>query len=328
MKHRKNAKKILFFGAILALLMVMLYSGFRILEATVFYQPEIVQEQTSRKTIERDGVEYFPRQDQTIVMVLGIDQYGPVVDSGTYNNHGAADMVMLMIFDEANETYNILQLNRDTMVEMPVLGIGGKEAGTYFGQLALAHTYGSGLEDSCENTRKAVSNLLYGLTIDYYVAMNMDAIAILNDAVGGVTVNVTEDFSQVDPSIQRGVMTLMSQQAINYVRTRKDVGDQLNLTRLQRQREYMDGFREAFRQKQVEDPQFVVTAYQDVSSYLVTDCSANVISGMADRYGDYKMGEIVSLSGENILGEEYFEFYLDEEKLDADILRLFYAPKN
>ena len=327
MKHRKNAKSILFFVAIFALLMVMLYSGFRILEATVFYEPSAPEQTVQRKTIVRDGVDYFPRQDITVVMVLGIDQSGPVEDSGTYNNHGAADVVMLMIFDEKEETYHILQLNRDTMVEMPVLGIGGKEAGSYFGQLALSHTYGSGLEDSCENTRKTVSDLLYGINIDYYVSMNMDAISILNDAVGGVTVNVTEDFSKVDPSIQKGEMTLMGKQAVNYVRTRKDVGDQLNLNRMARQRDYMDGFWKAFRQKHEEESEFIIKAYQDVGPYMVTDCSVNAISGMADRYSDYTMGEIFTPSGQNVMGDKYYEFHLDEEKLDELIIQLFYEVK-
>ncbi|MBR5020073.1 MAG: LCP family protein [Oscillospiraceae bacterium] len=326
MKRRKNTGSILFFGAVLILLMVMLYSGFQILESTVFFQPT-AEEQTERKTIIRDGTEYFPRQDLTVVMLLGIDQEGPVTDSGIYNNHGAADMVMLLVFDEKEQVCNILQLNRDSMVNMPVLGIGGREAGTYFGQLALAHTYGSGLEDSCENTRKTVSDLLYGLSIDYYMAMNMDAIALFNDAVGGVTVHVTEDFSQVDPTIGMGEVKLMGQQAINFVRIRKDVGDQLNLTRLDRQEEYLTGFRAAFRARQENDPEFIVTAYNDAAPYLVTDCSVKALSGMADRYADYEIGEVVSPEGENVLGEEYFEFYLDEEKLDALILDMFYAPK-
>ena len=42
------------------------------------------------------------------------------------------------------------------------------------GQLALAHTYGSGEEDSCENTVLAVENLLYGVGIDHYVSLTMD----------------------------------------------------------------------------------------------------------------------------------------------------------
>jgi hypothetical protein len=35
----------------------------------------------------------------------------------------------------------------------------------------------------------------------------------------------------------------------------------------------------------------------------------------------------VSPEGENVLGEKYYEFHVDEEKLDELIVRLFYAPK-
>lgn len=328
MKKHKHGKDLVFLAVILILVLVMLYSGLQILESTVLRTGTETAGNAVSKTITRDGVDYFPRQDITVVLVMGIDQYGQVADSETYSNQGASDMNMLLIFDEANETCSVLHLNRDTMVEMPVLGIGGRKAGTYYGQLALSHTYGTGLADSCENTRETISDLLYGIRIDYYAAMNMDAIAILNDAVGGVTVNVTDDFSQVDPTIGKGQVTLMGQQAINFVRTRKDVGDQLNLSRIERHKEYIDSFVEAFRVKQEQETEFIMTAYEEVAPYLVTDCSANAISGMVERYGEYQVAEVVSPDGENVMGEEYFEFYLDEEKLDALILRLFYAPKH
>jgi len=328
MKKKTHGKDLVFLGLTLILVLVMLYSGLRILESTVFHTGQEGSGNFVSKTIERNGQEYFPRQDITVVMVLGIDRFGPVEASGSYNNRGAADMDILLIFDETNEQINVLHLNRDTMLEMPVLGIGGKQAGTWYGQLALAHTYGSGLSDSAENSRQAISDFLYGLQIDYYVAMNMDAITILNDAVGGVTVNVTEDFSAVDPTIRMGEMHLLGQQAINFVRTRKDVGDQLNLSRIQRHKEYLNGFADAFRARQEADAGFVLNAYEQVSPYLVTDLSANAVSGMMDRYADFEINEIISPEGENRVGEEYMEFYVDEEALDALILRLFYAPKD
>ena len=327
MKKKKHVRKLVFFAVILILVLMMLYSGLQILESTVLHSGQGTENKFVSKTITRDGVDYFPRQDITTVLVMGIDRYGPVEDSGFYTNIGAADMNMVLIFDEVNEVCTILHLNRDTMLEMPVLGIGGKQAGTFYGQLALAHTYGTGLSDSCVNTREAVSDFLYGIEIDYYVAMHMDAISILNDAAGGVTVNVTEDFSQVDPAIGMGRVTLMGEQAINFVRTRKDVGDQLNLSRIERQQEYLDGFVAAFRAKQETETEFIITAYEQVQPYLVTDCSANAISVMVDRFSDFRIGEVVTPEGENVLGEEYYEFYVDEEKLDALILRLFYAPK-
>ena len=325
MKKRKFAKDLAFVTVSLLLVLVMLYSGFRLVESTVL-RPGQTGEEVASKTVIRDGVAYYPRQDITTMMVLGIDQSGPVAASGSYQNPGAADMVMLLIFDEVREVYNILQLNRDTMVEMPVLGLGGKQAGVFYGQLALAHTYGSGLHDSCENTKKTISDFLNGIYIDYYMALNMDAIGILTDGVGGVTVNVSDDFSKVDDTLKMGQVTLTGEQAVSFVQTRKDVGDQLNLSRIQRQREYIDGFLEAFKAQQTSE-ELLAGLYEDVTPYMVTDCSLTVLSNMVSHYQDYTLGQITSLPGENILGEEYFEFYVDEEKLDAYILELFYAPK-
>ena len=327
MKKHKYTKDIMFFSIILILVLVMLYSGLQILESTVLFHGQVDENPIVSKTITVNGVDYFPRQDITVVLVMGIDRYGPVESSGFYTNTGAADVDILMIFDDAQQKVNMLYLNRDTMLEMPVLGIGGRPAGTLFGQLALAHTYGSGLEDSCENTRQAISDFLGGIRIDYYVSMNMDTIAILNDAVGGVTVNVTEDFSAVDPTIQLGEMTLMGQQAINYVRTRKDVGDQLNLTRIERQKDYIRGFSHAMRSKYDADANFLLSVYEEIKPYIVTDCSSTVLTNLVNKYGSYEVGQILSPKGENVMGEKYFEFYVDQDDLTDLMLALFYAPK-
>jgi len=327
MEKRKQIKKIVYFCAVLILVLVMMFSGLRLLESTVLYQQGEEPQSVNRKTITRDGVDYFPRQDITVMLVMGIDQYGPIQASSSYNNPGAADMVALLIFDETNKTCDALCLNRDTMLEMPVLGIGGREAGTFFGQLALAHTYGTGMADSCENVRKTVSNLLYGITVDYYVAMNMDAIGILNDAVGGVTVTVADDFSAIDPSIGVGEVTLKGEQALNFVRTRKDVGNQLNISRMERQKQYIESFVRAFRDSLNGEESFILETYETVSPYVLSDCSVNTLSNMLNRYSAFTIDRIVTPEGENVLGETYYEFYLDEEKLDPLILELFYAPK-
>lgn len=327
MSKRKTRSRFVAAALILILVLVMIYSGLQILESTVFYaQPEEAAAPT--KTITRGGIDYFPRQDITVILVMGIDEEGPVQDSGSYRNSGEADMVAAVILDQADETYSILSLNRDMMLQMPALGIGGKQAGTFYGQLALSHTYGSGLADSAENTRNTVSALLNGITIDHYVAMNMDAIGILNDAVGGVTVTVTDDFSQVDDTLPLGEVTLNRAQALTFVRTRKDVGNQLNLSRMERHKEYLRGLSHAMKQQLDGSDTFAVEVYEEMSAYMVTDCSVNVVSGLLQRCADYELKQIVSVEGENVLGEEYYEFYADEEKLDALILELFYAPKN
>ena len=119
----------------------------------------------------------------------------------------------------------------------------------------------------------------------------------------------------------------MGQQAINYVRTRKNLGDQLNVSRMERQKEYASGFMDAFRNKVGEGESFALSLYEQVSPYIVTDCSTTVLTSMMERYADYEIVEIVSPEGKNIMGEKYYEFHVDEEKLDDLILRLFYVAK-
>lgn len=325
--RKKNNRPNLGLFAIVALISVLIL----IFSATMVDRllfPAVSEPEFEGKTIWRGDVSYFPRQDMRVFLVMGIDRSGPVEDSESYLNSGAADVVVMFIFDETEKTYRILTLNRDSMVEMPILGLGGKHAGSTVAQLALSHTYGNGLQESCENTKTTVSNLLYGLQIDYYISMNMDVVAIFTDAVGGIKVNVTDDFSLIDSTIQKGEMVLNGDQAYKYVRTRKNVADQLNLSRMERQVAYMEGFIEAFRKNIGKDVSRALNTYRDVSQYIVTDCSEKVMADLLDRFYDYEFVEALSLPGTNVRGEEYMEFYIDEDKLDTLILDLFYSPKN
>lgn len=328
MAKNKSKKSIFTTILIVILAVLVVFSGYKIYDL-VFTDTDIYDDATapSTKTVTVDGVDYFPRQDITVLMLMGIDERGEVTKSKYYNNTGENDMVALAVFDEIDKSYSVLVLNRDTMMDVHVLGLSGKPAGTIFAQLALAHTYGSGLEDSCENAVRTVSDFLSGVTVDYYLSMNMDAIAILNDAVGGVTVNVTEDFSGIDDTIPMGEVTLNGEQALAFVQTRKDLGDQMNLSRMDRHKEYMNNFVISFNEKVKEDENFVLTTYEKVAPYIVSDCSVNSLSAMLNRYADYTLREIVTPEGENKLTGEYMEFYVDEQQLNELIIKMFYTEK-
>ena len=105
------------------------------------------------------------------------------------------------------------------------------------------------------------------------------------------------------------------------------VGDQKNVTRMQRQREYVDAFLEALYESKENDPQFLVSTYEQVTPYIVTDCTANTLSSMLDLYTDHAINEAVTPEGENLIIDGYYQFHADEENMDALILELFYRPK-
>lgn len=317
-------------GVLLLLLFVVIFAFSGILLVEQLRRPtyQAEAEPIDRKTIVRDGVEYFPRQDLDIFLGIGTDVEGPVQASGRQYNDGQADSIFLLIFDKTEEEVRLLVLNRDSMVTMPALDEKGRPSGTYYGQLAQSHAYGSGLEDSCENTRQTVSDLLGGIEIDHYVSFNLDAIAVANDAVGGVTVNVTDDFSAVTSDLPMGEVTLYGDMAEIFVRGRKDVGDQQNISRMERQKVYLESFLGELREDLDESEAFALNLYEEISPYMVTDCSVTVFSEILSRYDDYALTEIFSPEGESVQGEEYMEFYLDEEALDDLTVRLFFAPKS
>ena len=292
-----------------------------------FSHLDIPEEPHDRKTLVIDGVSYFPRQDIRVFLFMGIDREGPVADSGSYKNEGAADVILTLIFDETHKEYTILALNRDSMVTMPVLGLGGKIAGSKIAQLALSHTYGNGLRQSCVNTRSTVSDLLYGITIHQYISMNMDAISILTDAVGGVKVNITDDFSLIDSSLVKGEMLLNGEQAYKFIRNRKDVGDQLNLSRMERHNEFLKGFIDAYQTNVGNNVSYAMEVFNELSPYIVTDCSDQTLMNLLSRFYEYEFVEILSPAGANVRGKEFMEFYIDEENLQQIILSLLFEPK-
>ena len=326
MDKKMSRSKMVLILVMVALVVLLVFSAVQIADS-LMNQQEADEWSHDSSVIIQDGVRYYPRQDQVVILVAGIDETGPVQNSGSYNNSGEADMVTLVIFDKKTEKIDMLALNRDAMVDMPVLGVDGKKAGTAYGQLALAHTYGTGLKDSAENLKTTVSNLLYGLDIDYYVTMNMDAIALLNDAVGGVTVNVEDDFSQVDASIGQGSVKLTGQQAVSFLRSRQDVGDQLNLSRMKRQEQYMSAFVTELRRCMEQDSNFTSKVFEELDPYMVTSLSSNALLGLVRYYSHYEMGQMYNLKGENKVVTEFMEYHLDEKALNQQILKLFYKAK-
>ena len=193
-------------------------------------------------------------------------------------------------------------------------------------QIALAHANGDGLEISCENTVDAVSNLFYGVQIDGYMALNMDAIATINHLAGGVTVTIEDDFSESDPSLQIGdTVTLTDEQAVHYVHDRMNVGDGTNECRMRRQDAYMAGLQEIFMQKASENDSFVMDAYSALGEYMVTDLSKKDCSKIAkailknESLGKFTIDGTTSL---DYLG--FDEFYPDQDSLADVVLQLFY----
>lgn len=226
--------------AVLVLAAVLFFVGGSWLEKRS-QKPETRTElpQETAETMEVDGVTYRRRTDLTTILVMGIDHDSEVEAEGSYQG-GQADFQRLIVIDSKDKTVRQLKIDRDTMAEVTVLGMLGNPVGTTQMQISLAHGFGDGKEESCGYARDAVSRLLQGENIDFYLAMSLDGISVLNDLAGGVTVTLEDDFSAADPAMTKGTtLTLQGDQAEIFVRRRMDIGEGTNEARMVRQEEYL-----------------------------------------------------------------------------------------
>ena len=150
-------------------------------------------------------------EDLVSILFLGVDKEA-FEEGGTVGDGkaGQADALFLLVLDTKTGKSRLIAISRDTMTDVNVYSDLGNFIGTEKLQLCLAYTYGDGKEKSCENTVRAVSRLFYGMPVAAYAALDLDAIAVLTDAVGGVEVTVTKDLTIQDPSLkeeERKVLT-------------------------------------------------------------------------------------------------------------------------
>lgn len=267
----------------------------------------------------------------TTILFMGIDKSSQDEFAEAANRDGGqADFLMLLVIDPRGKEVTQLHIDRDTMAEVTTLGPMGNVTGTRQLQLCLAHAMGDGAEQSCELTVEAVERLLPGVKVNFYVAMNMDAIPRLNDSVGGVTVELEEDFSEIDPAMQQGrQLKLSGSQAEAYVRRRMDVGDGTNNARMARQRRYMSGFADALEAAIARDADTIGAIYDLLGDAITTNMRRGRMINEANSALGYKREKRISLEGEYGADEDGFiEFYADRQSLDALVTEIFLTKED
>ena len=267
---------------------------------------------------------YVPNDSIESILILGIDKKEG--GSNDRQNSEQADFLALVVMNKDDETYQILHLNRDTMTDIPQTDAFGEVYGYVEGQLTLAHTYGNDDKIRCRNTMNTVEKLLYGVNIDHYLSLTMDAVAILNDSIGGVTVQLMDDFTELDESfVKDAVVTLKGEQALAYVQARGSLEDNTNMHRMERQQQYITALIEKLSGYDFEN---TVDTMTEVNEYLVSDCTVDQLSRLIERLGSYTYEGTVSPEGEAVKGAEFMEYHVDDQALQALVVEMFYELRN
>ena len=314
----------------LAVLLALGYVGGRYLEKNKYTETrgELTDGFGEVPTVEIGGVTYEQKMNVTSLLMIGIDKQSTDEIKG-YRDGGQSDFLLLLVLDHKNKTIHQLQIDRDTMTSVNVLGLFGNDAGSRVMQICLSHGYGMDRQERCKNTVSAVQGLLGCPELELYMEIPLDAIAALNDLLGGVTVTLQDDFTTADPAMRAGAtLTLTGEQAVTLVRRRMDVSDGTNEARMTRQRIFMDAAVPLIREKIDESSGFVHTMLDTLTPYLTTNMVRGRMINEINRAYSYEVEPVQYLEGDHVIGEDGFmEFHADEQSIVDFVLDAFYTKR-
>lgn len=254
------------------------------------------------------------------ILFMGVDKSEQMEESEA-GQGGQTDTLILLSMNRENKTTTLLQIPRDTMTDIDIYDINGEYLTTEREQISLQYAYGDGKKKSCRMTMEAVSDLLYEVPVDSYLAMSVDGIAEVTTLMGGVTLTVPKDYTKIDPAFKAGeTIVLAGEQAEKYVRYRDVEVSGSNLERMERQEQFMEALA---RQIQGKDTAWYQQLLQEAQGYLTMDLTLEEV----ERMKSYQMAEqIEKVPGEIKPGGEHDEFVVDNQKLQDLVIKLFYKP--
>lgn len=281
----------------------------------------------SGRQIVYKGQTYTYNENIVSAAFLGIDRENLGTDSGIIGTGGQADTIAVALYDTSNGKVRFIVIPRDTMVDVNNYDIAGGYLDIKKEQICMAYAYGDGKKTSCENTLRSINRLLMGIPVDYYIAMDLNGIPALNDAIGGVTLTCIETEGRFT---QGETITLTGSDADAYVRDRDMSKLDSDTPRRARQKQYAECFIEKASGQIKKNFSLVAKLYSLAMKYVVTDLSLDkttYIASTAVKNG-ITVEDFKTVPGEYTAGEKYAEYNADETALFEIILDLFYVKQN
>ncbi|MCI8567487.1 MAG: LCP family protein [Lachnospiraceae bacterium] len=286
--------------------------------------PEVVEAADRTQT---DRVFQY-RDDLINILVMGIDKETKMWERDPGNNSiGQADTVLLASLDLKAGTLRLIAIPRDTMVSLEMYNDKGEYVARELGQLTLQYAYADGQKRSCELMRDRVSEVLCGIPIYGYVALNLNMIPAINDAIGGVEVTMTEDYTKLDRAFRKGeTVRLKGSQALRFIQMRDTSQAGSAYERLMRQKTYLRAFASQAKAVLKDDISIVLELLSESEGNFETDLTEEDIAYLALQALSCRFSEedIWVLPGEIQRGETYEEYHLDEMAVQAGVIRMFY----
>ncbi len=279
------------------------------------------------RTIKYNGKTYRLNEDVMTVTFIGYNE-GEVGENDQY----LADAIYIVAIDDYRGKTTILGVSRDTISDVDVYSASGQFIDTEKLQLSYAYSYGNSAVTGGKNLNATLTRLFFGLPLNNYFAINLEALEELNDAIGGVTLTSQIPFESAyyGRTIQQGEeVTLHGSDAAHYVQTREFDPVDANNERMNRQQQYIKAFLASIVPAAKKDLSTITNLYGVVSDNSdsslglpeVTYLASNALSKMrnADEI------EYIRLDGK-IKAGEHAEMYLDDTDVLETMLSVFYTP--
>ena len=276
-----------------------------------------------------DGVEYLYNSDITSIAFIGVDKRAFGVNDDLVEKVGQNDVNMVLSVNTQTGESHVIVLPRDSLVDVDRYSLAGDYMGAQKQQLCLSYAYGDGGAFSCNNTIASMQRVLYGIPINTYVALDLDGIAALNDALGGITVTCPNDYG--DQYKKGEQITLNGKEAETFIRTREETleGD---AARRERQIAYVKAYVSQAAERGLKNPALVGDIYNIASEYTVTNLSLSrglyfgttILSNPSEVLA---FDNISSLKGKLQLDDAgYAATVLDEDTSLKTVLDIYYTP--
>jgi len=278
-----------------------------------------------------NGKEYVYKENLINILCMGIDKEEQMaLRNDVGNSVGQADAIFLVSIDLEEKVIRVIAIPRDTMVLLQIYNEKGAYIGSETGQLCVQYAYGDGMERSANLMVKQVSYLLQELPIHAYVAINVHSLWMLNEAVGGVDMYMEEDYTALNPAFEKGTVVHLSGKLLeNYIRERDTSIAGSAYTRMHRLKQYMLEYFKKAKAALAEDPTLPLQIFGILEKDMETDITADEIAFLVTNIMQCSLTEngLYTLPGEQIQGEEYEEFYVEESAAEELIINLFYEEK-
>ena len=283
------------------------------------------------KTVTVNGKTYREKPAVTTILIGGVDKTETQRNVGTqtsYRKGGQADFLLLLAIDHTDKKIHQLQIDRDTMTDIVILGVFGNEVGTRVLQICLAHSFGLTPDDNAKYTVKAVQNLMGGIEIDGYYMIGYDGVPALADALGGVDVQVEFDMTSVNTEWTVGkTVTLRGKDAETFVRSRMTIGAGTNEERMVRQAEFMRSAISKMNKMISADIGFAETVVETLQDLCTTNMTTKRLAEELKNIHGYEILEVEHPAGEYTIGEDGFvEFHMEDGATVEWVLEHLYTP--